>query len=122
MDPTPAAQAATPGSRKGQLAPGMLLQHYSPHTPVTLHKRIDFTPGPGEAALLLRARPQGRRHPRVFCLSPSGHLAQMAKRLFAQLRTLDHGGYDCIHVELARGHGLAEAINDRLRRAAAKRA
>jgi L-threonylcarbamoyladenylate synthase len=46
----------------------------------------------------------------------------MAKRLFAQLRALDQGGYRHIHVELARGQGLAEAINDRLRRAAAKRA
>jgi L-threonylcarbamoyladenylate synthase len=117
----PAAQAAASASRKGQLAPGMLLQHYSPHTPVTLYERIDFTPAPGEAALLLRARPRGRSHSRIFCLSPSGNLAQMAKRLFAQLRTLDHGGYRHIHVELARGHGIAEAINDRLRRAAAKR-
>jgi L-threonylcarbamoyladenylate synthase len=118
----PTAHATAADSRKGQLAPGMLLQHYSPHTPVTLHERIDFTPAPGEAALLLRTRPRGRRNPQVSCLSPSGNIAQMAKRLFAQLRAFDQGGYRHIHVELARGHGLAEAINDRLRRAAAKRA
>lgn len=117
--PAPQAPAAV---RKGLLAPGMLLQHYSPHTPVSVHPRIDFVPAAGEAALLLRACPRGRRHPRVFCLSRSGSLAQMAKRLFAQLRALDRGGYTRIHVELARGHGLADAINDRLRRAAAKRA
>lgn len=117
----PGATKPAASAPRGQLAPGMLLQHYSPHTPVTLHSRIDFAPAAGEVALLLRARPRGRRNAQVFCLSPSGSLAQMAKRLFAQLRTLDQGGYRRIHVELARGHGLADAINDRLRRAAAKR-
>ena len=43
-----------------------------------------------------------------------------AQRLFAMLRQLDQAGYTIIHVELARGAGLAEALNDRLRRAAAK--
>jgi L-threonylcarbamoyladenylate synthase len=118
----PKTKAAAAITRRGQVAPGQLLQHYSPHTPVTLHDRIDFEPAPGEATLRLRAQPRGRRHPHVFGLSASGNLAQVAQRLFARLRELDHGGYNRIHVELARGHGLAAAINDRLRRAAAKRA
>ena len=33
---------------------------------------------------------------------------------------LDAAGYRRVHVELAHGGGLADAINDRLRRAAAK--
>ncbi len=36
------------------------------------------------------------------------------------LRKLDSAGFSIIHAELARGGGLAEAINDRLRRAAAR--
>jgi L-threonylcarbamoyladenylate synthase len=40
--------------------------------------------------------------------------------LFAVLRRLDDGRYQRIHAELAGGGGIAEAINDRLRRAAAR--
>jgi L-threonylcarbamoyladenylate synthase len=50
----------------------------------------------------------------------AGKAPAIAKKLFAMLRQLDHAGYACIHVELMPGTGLAEAINDRLRRAAAK--
>ena len=49
-----------------------------------------------------------------------GDLRGVARHLFGKLRELDAAGYRRIHVELAHGGGLADAINDRLRRAAAK--
>jgi L-threonylcarbamoyladenylate synthase len=59
----------------------------------------------------------------IFWLSRRGALAEIARNLYAVLRQADTGGYRQIWVEpLPDGAGgLAAAINDRLRRAAAKR-
>ena len=53
-------------------------------------------------------------------LSPSGDLAEAATNLFAALRALD-GKAPTIAVTPISEDGLGEAINDRLRRAAAPR-
>jgi L-threonylcarbamoyladenylate synthase len=99
-------------------APGMLARHYSPHTPVVLHASArGMTGAPPDAWLFVArpARPKGRN---IFWLDARGDLRGAARRLFAALRRIDGAGFRRIHVELARGEGLAEAINDRLRRAA----
>jgi L-threonylcarbamoyladenylate synthase len=57
----------------------------------------------------------------VLNLSPSGDLVEAAAHLFAHLRALDGTGADVIAVARVPEHGLGEAINDRLRRAAAGR-
>ena len=106
-----------------QIAPGLLLRHYSPRTPLILHTRL--TPmlaaqGTLDEAWLFLAKPPGRLGKHIFWLDPRGDLRGAARRLFSQLRTLDAAGYRCIHAELARGDGPADAINDRLCRAAAR--
>jgi L-threonylcarbamoyladenylate synthase len=53
-------------------------------------------------------------------LAPSGDLAEAAANLFSALRTLDEKG-TAIAVMPIPDAGLGEAINDRLRRAAAPR-
>lgn len=107
---------------QAQLAPGSLKRHYSPHARVVLHPRLTrrqvTTGAPGEAWLFLK-RPAGAVAKNLFWLDRAGTHPAIAKRLFARLRELDHAGFRVIHVELARGSGLAEAINDRLSRAAA---
>lgn len=115
------------GAHAAQLAPGMLARHYSPRTPVTLHPRLD--PGaaaaraaaaPDEAWVFL-ARPPGRRRANVFWFDARGNLRGVARRLFAVLRQLDAAGFRRLHVELTPDEdGLAHAIHDRLRRAAAR--
>jgi L-threonylcarbamoyladenylate synthase len=108
------------GSRRGaQLAPGRLPRHYSPRTPLSVHDRLPAD-GPAREARLFVARPAGRRTKNLFWLSETGDLKAAARKLFAQLRKIDAAGFERIHAELARGGALAEAINDRLRRAAAK--
>ena len=74
----------------------------------------------GEAWLLVGPprRPKPARN--VFWLNEKGRLEGAARRLFAVLRQIDAMGFKVIHAELARGGGMAEAINDRLRRAAAR--
>jgi L-threonylcarbamoyladenylate synthase len=121
-----AAASATP-TRAGtaQVAPGLLARHYSPRTPVVLHARLDARAparGAADEAWLFLARPAAAsaRRKNVFWLDPRGELRGAARELFATLRRLDRADYKRIHVELARGAGLAAAINDRLRRAAAQ--
>jgi len=108
---------------EAQVAPGLLLRHYSPRTPLTLHRRLDPAAarlsGLDEAWLFV-ARPAGRLRKNIFWLDPRGDLRGAARRLFAQLRALDTAGYRRIHAELAAGAGPAAAINDRLTRAAAR--
>jgi L-threonylcarbamoyladenylate synthase len=102
-------------------APGMLASHYAPRAQV----RLDADAiQPGEAALLFgdARRLPGRDQARaVLNLSPRGDLVEAAAHLFAHLRALDETGADVIAVARVPEHGLGEAINDRLRRAAAGR-
>lgn len=107
-------------------APGMLASHYSPRTPLVLHRRIDATflsrLPESEAAILLRRPRGGLKNPRLFWLSEDGELASIAHSLFSTLRRLDNGRWRQIHAELPIGpDGLAPAIRDRLTRAAARR-
>jgi L-threonylcarbamoyladenylate synthase len=78
----------------------------------------------GEAALLFGAEPlSGQdRATAVLNLSESGDLVEAAANLFAHLRALDASGVDTIAVAPIPTHALGDAINDRLRRAAAERA
>lgn len=97
------------------LGPGMLASHYAPHASLRLEA---VSLEPGEAGLdfggLFKAQ-------NVLDLSPSGDLAEAATRLFAYLRQLDRQNPSRIAVAPVPKHGLGEAINDRLRRAAAPR-
>jgi L-threonylcarbamoyladenylate synthase len=109
------------GGDSGQpLAPGMLASHYAPRTPV----RPDaISVEPGEA--LLAFGPNTVRgvdaETMVMNLSPRGDLTEAAAHLFGYLRALDSEGARAIAVMPVPHHGLGEAINDRLRRAAVGR-
>jgi L-threonylcarbamoyladenylate synthase len=100
------------------LAPGMMQSHYAPDAAVLLNQ----TTGAAEAALLdfagqLSNAPCKAR----IDLSARGNLAEAAAHLFDALRKLDETGTAQIRVAPIPLHGLGEAINDRLMRAAAPR-
>ena len=106
-----------------QLAPGMLTRHYSPRTPVTLHARISATSvarGTEREAWIFQAKPAKVKGENVFWFDAHGRPAGVARQLFRVLRMLDEKKFERIRIELAHGDGLAVAINDRLRRAAAR--
>jgi L-threonylcarbamoyladenylate synthase len=123
-----APRRQTHRANSGAIAPGLLSKHYSPRTPVVLHKKInarEVGAAAGEAYLVINAETlpggAGKNGP-CRALSRGGDLAEVAHGLFAALRELDRGKHHRIHVELAPGRSaLALAINDRLSRAAAKR-
>jgi len=106
---------------RAQAAPGQLARHYSPRTPTILHRRLTLAQAQsgkaGEAWVFFR-RPVGKPGSNVFWLDAAGDPRRAARNLFRLLRRLDAGGWRRIHLEEAPGQGLAEAINDRLRRAA----
>lgn len=93
-------------------SPGRLTLHYAPDAPV----RLDAdAPRPGEAYLAFGSAPEG---PCSWSLSPGGDLREAAANLFAMLRAADLTRPVAIAVGPVPEHGLGEAINDRLRRAA----
>jgi L-threonylcarbamoyladenylate synthase len=97
-------------------SPGQFKSHYAPQARLRLNAR---DAKPGEALLAFGPDvPEGAA--RTLNLSPSGDLAEAAANLFAMLRTLDAGA-QVIAVMPIPGTGLGEAINDRLKRAAAPR-
>lgn len=102
-----------PTAEEGGLiaAPGMLASHYAPNARLRLNAT---SPEPGEAWLAFGPGDG------TMNLSPSGDLREAARNLFAMLHELDARA-DRIAVAPIPHHGLGEAINDRLKRAAAPR-
>ena len=98
-------------------SPGMLASHYAPSLPL----RLDAAGArPGEALLAFGAEaPTGFAE--VLWLSRTGDLAEAAANLFAMLRRLDRPPFTGIAVMPIPEHDLGRAINNRLRRAAARR-
>ena len=93
-------------------SPGQLASHYAPRAALRLNApRAE----PGEALLGFGEAPGA-----TLNLSPRGDLKEAAANLFAMLRQLDSRA-ERIAVSPIPVTGLGEAINDRLRRAAAPR-
>jgi L-threonylcarbamoyladenylate synthase len=96
------------------LAPGMLDSHYAPRTKLRLNAtRVE----PGEVQLAFGTPLPGARA--NLNLSERGDIAEAAANLFGHLRRLDAMRAPSICVMRIPSAGLGEAINDRLRRAAA---
>ena len=113
-------------------APGMLSSHYSPGCRITL---LD--------SLVEHPSLQGREDDRIaivsfgrfssfktvenggqlirYDLSPSRSLSEAAARLFGVLRNIKEEGVEEAWIELVPESGIGKAINDRLRRAAARK-
>lgn len=104
---------ATGGDETRPHAPGQLESHYAPRAELRLNAEapengetyLGFGPGQGNSANL----------------SPSGDVVEAAANLFRMLHELDAKGTKRIAVAPIPATGLGEAINDRLKRAAAPR-
>jgi L-threonylcarbamoyladenylate synthase len=116
----PLAQPPADSDSGLPLAPGMLASHYAPRTPVRLDAdKVEagealLAFGPDAVAGVDAGMP-------VMNLSVRGDLDEAAANLFGYLRALDARGARAIAVMPVPHHGLGEAINDRLRRAAVER-
>lgn len=99
-------------------APGQLASHYAPRAAV----RLDATDVRAGEALLAFGQDVPPHDGPMLNLSPSADTTEAAAHLFGYLRDLDATGMATIAVMPIPDDGLGEAINDRLRRAAAPRA
>ncbi len=116
-------------------APGQLDQHYSPYCKLEALENLIFAqtqlPTTAKKAILLFSKTKIQNQlvdidnftPKIdkFYLSENGDTNQAAQQLFSMLRQFDALKYTHVWFEWAPETGLGRAINDRLRRAAAKR-
>lgn len=110
----PLAEADAASGEAGRASPGQLESHYAPGAPLRLNAT---EAGPDE--ILLGFGPKAKSS---MNLSASGNVIEAAANLFAMLRALDAAaGGKRIAVSPIPMEGLGEAINDRLKRAAAPR-
>jgi|SRR6056297_461517 len=125
-----AAQPPAPGAETDAdclLAPGMMLEHYAPTTPLRLlveppPAQVPPTHVParsGRIAFQPLRDHEAARFTVVETLSPTGDLSEVARHLFAALRRLDQAGLEAIYVDTCQPIGVGRAIMDRLNRAAA---
>lgn len=97
-------------------APGQSRRHYAPSVPLRRNAR---TVRPGEALLAFGPKPL-KGATAVLNLSPTRDLTEAAANFFAMLHALDDPKHAGIAVMPIPDKGLGRAINDRLRRAAAR--
>ena len=97
------------------VAPAAASRHYAPSRPL----RLNATEVGADEALLAFGPHCFSEFIETLNLSESGDLAEAASNLFAMLRALDRPSARAIAVMPVPNIGLGEAINDRLRRAAA---
>jgi L-threonylcarbamoyladenylate synthase len=101
-------------------APGQLVSHYAPGKKVftvDLEKAVGMIDVSRVAILSFEHDYQA---PNQFILSPSGNIHEAARNFFGALRELDKAPVEIILAEFVPDEGIGRAINDRLRRAAAK--
>ena len=97
-------------------SPGQLASHYAPSAPV----RLNVT-APETGIELIGFGETGGAGELGLNLSPEGDLQEAAANLFQMMHAADAAGADVIGVAPVPESGLGEAVNDRLRRAAAPR-
>lgn len=111
------AAMRAPGYSGAPASPGQLESHYATRAAL----RLNATHVARGEALLSFGPHVPEPHGLAINLSATGDLIEAASKLFAALRTLDASGVPTIAVTPIPYEGLGEAINDRLKRAAAPR-
>lgn len=109
-------------STQQKQAPGMLEQHYSPNIPIILGSIKQLLEKNREKKVAVISFSESYTDSfKNYVLSEKENLAEAARNLFAFLREADKSGAEIILTELVPNEGIGRAINDRLKRASAKR-
>ena len=103
-------------------APGMLKSHYSPGRELILGNIEENlrSRDPAETGIISFSTHYNVPQENLFVLSENGDVTEAAKNLFRALRAMDRPHIHGVLAELVPDQGLGRAINDRLRRAAAR--
>jgi L-threonylcarbamoyladenylate synthase len=112
-----------PHSSSNPKAPGMLKSHYAPRKPVFIDELPELLKNyaPEKIGIIaFEQMAEGIPAGNQVVLSASGDYREAAQHLFAGMRYLDSLPVEVIYAELLPEKELGRAINDRIRRAAAK--
>jgi L-threonylcarbamoyladenylate synthase len=104
-------------------APGQVSSHYAPRKSFILgdlQALLESKKSERIGVLSFKTPVTGLPAGHQLVLSPSGNLAEAAHNLFSMLRQFDQMDIDMVFAEEVPDIGVGRAINDRLRRAAAK--
>lgn len=100
-------------------APGRLLKHYAPRTPLKIVKSLAEVRNPeNSGALCLKPSPHAGSFKQAETLSSAGDFREAAANLYSAMHRLDAAGLRVIYAEEMAEEGLGRAVMDRLRRAA----
>ena len=108
----------------GTRAPGLMKRHYSPRAQVecvathALPERVAHHLMAGRRVAQLSAAAPAQPHPALVWLAAGETLDARMQRLYGLLREADMLGVDVVVAELPEGDGPADALRDRLLRAA----
>lgn len=100
-------------------APGMSLSHYAPRKPLYIGNIRELLNSIEGDISILSFKDEYVGY-RTIRLTETGDLREAARNLFSAMRELDASDTEAIVAEWVPDTGLGKAINDRLRRAAAK--
>lgn len=114
-----------PQSSSNPKSPGMLKSHYAPKKPIYLGDLDELMEKFGRkgtvfAVLSFTRTFEGLPDSLQLALSPDGNYDEAARNLFSSMRLLDGSDAEVILAQELPEIHLGKAINDRLRRAAAK--
>jgi L-threonylcarbamoyladenylate synthase len=105
-----------------EIVPGSMLSHYAPQKPLILiSEPADLKLHTNSSFLAFHSNSPNLPLKRQRVLSPKADLNEAARNLFKFLHELDMQPCDCILAQTVPNMGLGLAINDRLKRASAKR-
>lgn len=108
------------GSTKTLKAPGMLESHYAPKKPIFVGNIEELAEQHKKERLGIISFKKEYIQGFNLILSKKGNLEEASYHLFSYMHQMDESGADIILSEYVPEEGLGRAINDRLRRAAAK--
>ena len=112
-----------------QSAPGQLTRHYSPRTSVDLlehgstrYENLTVPHLNKATALVCNQKPDWYTgQPNIYWLSETGNPDEIAHNLFNLIQKLDRQQFEKICIEQVSPEAIGSAINDRLKRAAARK-
>ena len=108
-------------AQEGIKAPGQLIKHYAPQTPLILttdiQSAIQENIGLEIGVVCFSSSKKYTGAKIALALSPQKNLSEAARHLYGALHTLDNKSLDIIIAEKFPDEGLGRVINDRLLRA-----
>lgn len=101
-------------------APGRVKYHYAPDVPTYLYRGQALPTDQRIGMLCFQKTKPGIPPEQQWVLAPNGDLSEAGRQLFRYLNELNREGFDAIYLEPVPETGIGRAINEKMRKAAAR--